>query len=65
MSSLPQKQLFLMEAIRPLQPGTVSPFIHCGSKEAGLRCFRHPVTGRIDSPKISANIYVVMKNRDI
>lgn len=45
-----------MEAIRPLQYGTMSPFINCGSKEAGPRCFRHPVT-RIDSCKTDANMY--------
>lgn len=36
--------LFLAGAIKPLQNCSSSPFISCGSKEAGAKCTGHPVT---------------------
>ena len=36
--------LFLIEAIRPLQYWSTSPFISCGSKKAGAKCTGHPAT---------------------
>ena len=37
-------QLFLIEAVRPLQSWNASPLISCGSKEAEAKCIGHPET---------------------
>ena len=36
--------VILIEAVRPLQYWTISPFITCGSKEAGAKCIGHLIT---------------------
>ena len=39
-----QTWLLLAAPVRPLQYRSISAFISCGFKEAGVKCIGHPVT---------------------